>query len=378
MTEQGTSTATEDRRSAVDPRVPVYLVTDACGRDRPRRKAREVASGLCPPDCALAVADREQWRRLSVASNATEIAEDIALAASGRVIACLGDDPVRTFSQLHLRRLGMLAPALDYTGIVVDVGRRFDVGSFIAVVQNDARLDLTFRVVQIICATDVGTCLGRPGDRFRRMIGEADTVTLVSDGSSGPAELDVAKARIASLNPFAAMYVPGNPREVLRAPWRVAPGQIDDRSLGHLSRQTGLVRLTGEGEALAAWASNLFNDALCNDAAEAPPNRALRMRLPGAVDLMAVMRVLDDLLATHGGGLHRLCAVLNVRTADHPVVLDVMGGTLLHPGYHARERRTDSDICLVARGLDVARAVEAFRSCAWQHTATEAALSAAI
>ena len=119
----------------------------------------------------------------------------------------------------------------------------------------------------------------------------------------------------------------------------------------------------GLGDSVLALASNLYNEAFYNESQNRPASRAVRIIIPGELDLMAVMQAMEELSEMRGPDILRLYAVLNVRHADYPISVEVVGGTLLHPTYHSQESRKDSDICIAARGLDVRKAVKTFQQC---------------
>ena len=379
MTDQVRNFQASDQRSEVDPRTPICLVIGAGSDERRDPVTHETLRDVYPTEFVFAVADPGEWRRMSAASGGmTEITTDIAVDEAGRILANVESDPVRALYQLQLRRLGLLESSLEFSGILVDLGGRFETGSFVSVVQSDERLDLTFRIAQIICLVELNECLETPTAAFRRKIAEADTIILNDREVDTEIALSMAKDRIASTNPFAAVYALSKFQPDNSMPWRNAPGDFNHGSLKEITRETGITRLTASGYSCAAYASNFFNEAFSNAPDSPPPNRALRLRLPGTVDLTRVMRTLGDLLAVYGTDLHRFRAVLNVRNAEHPVAIDVMGGTLLHPAYHASAPRRCSDIYIIAKGLDVHRTLRAFEVCNWQHAATEGELGAAI
>jgi len=365
-------------RAGVDPRLPIYLVTGEGGASKLALLERFANCDQRETPYAFVITDPSSWSAISAGGERILPTPEMVRISSGKVCCYGGDDPVHAFHQLHLRKLGLLSPSLDYDAVVVDVGAQFETGNFSAVVQNDTRLDVTYRIAGILHAVDAGGQSIRKDASRQRWIGEADTIVLTQTEECDADSLLAITTTVSSLNPLAAIEEIDTLQADSFHPWRIAPGDFNDYGAERLARETGMVQVSRPGEPISVTVSNLYGDARSNEPDGQAVGRAMRVHIPGEVDLSAVMRSIETLCISYGPDLLRLSAALNARHADHPVAIDVIGGTLLHPSYHSREPRTDSDISIVARGLDIPAAVREFRQCCWTSPSTAERMGAAL
>lgn len=353
-----------DSRAAVDPRIPVYLLTGLASNAKSalinyfaQRRRGKLAF-------ALSLMHRCLWRIALAGATDLSRSPDIARLRSGDLCIDAGPDPAHALCQLHLRRLGLLAPSLAYDAIILDVGNSHSAASVAAVMQSDPRLDVTYRIAGIIHAVAVhdGRIKNNPSEV--EAIGEADTIVLVHGSNKETGAIGVTTDAVRSLNPLTSVIsIDQFDVEDLQS-WNLAPGNYSKYEGLRMCHEDGLVALSGDNLAVVSVASNVHNDRSSN-AASSDPLRALRIHMQGDVDMMEIMCAVQELCAVYGRDALRLSAALNVRHADYPVAIEVIGGTLLQPAYHSDKPRTDSDICILGRGLDVPRTLAAFSRCIW-------------
>jgi len=347
-------------RGAVDTRIPLYLVTGPASRAKAALFQRFTQRPKGGTVFALALMDQRSWNVASAHAAAISNTPNIVRTPLGDTCIDAGADPVDAINQIHLRRLGLLSPSLAYDAVLFEVGQRIDTGAFAAVVQNDTRIDVTYRIAGIIHPVEIDDFPFRNNPGEMQRIGEADTIILTGVPDNDDGSTTRAAAAISSLNPFASILTIEDFTHV--RPWRLAPGEFSAAAAERLCHDQGMVTLPDIDDCITAVANNFYNDPRSNETPDAPL-RALRIHMRGEADLMAFMQAVSELCAVHGADTLRLSAVLNVRHAEHSVVVDVIGGTLLHPAYHSNTRRSDCDICILGRGLDVAQILEAFSWC---------------
>jgi G3E family GTPase len=368
----------ETRKASIDPRIPIYLVTGATDESKFALLERIAGRASLGTPYAFAITNSHCWKTLSDDGETVAATPDMVRMVSGEICCYAADDLVHALYQLHLRKLGLLSPKHNYEAIVFELDMRLETGTFAAVVQNDTRVDATYRIARILYAVEAGDCAPNNDDRHLRRIGEADTIILTHTDVCDAATLRATRSMISSHNPFAAIEEIDNYQLDACRPWRIRPGEFSENDVDRLCSETGIVRPNGLGDSVLALASNLYNEAFYNESQNRPASRAVRIIIPGELDLMAVMQAIEELSEMLGPDVLRLYAVLNVRNADYPISIEVVGGTLLHPAYHSQESRKDSDICIAARGLDVRKAVKTFQQCSWESAANLARLEAAV
>lgn len=362
----------------VDPRIPVTLVTGGARAAKAALLDRMAGRGSRGTIYAFSIMDPRLWRSLSKDAETVAGAPGIVRLPSGHICCYAGDDPVAALYQLHLRKLGLLAPQFAYDAVLFEVGHDVETGSFVAVVQNDTRLDLTYRIAQVLHVVDPSAWPFRRDEKQSRWIGEADTIVLGAPESGDAGGLRAARAAVLSLNPLAAIRTMDDVIGAMARPASLASQRMSNGDAAELARETGMVRLDEPEFCLSALASNFHNDARINAPSDQPPLRSLRLRIGGEVDVAAVLQAIKHLCCDYGRNLLRLSAVLNVRHAEHPVALDVIGGTLLHPSYCSGQLREESEICVVVRGLDIAWLLNAAKRFGRRSTDTQARMEAAI
>lgn len=370
-----TNQTANERRAAVDPRLPVYYVTGS--NDATRTAAlRRLCDGGCA-GLALVLGEPHSWHQISADAGVISQMPAIARKPGGGFCADAVADPVHALYQLHLRRLGLLEPSIRYDAVVFEVGSDIATGSLLAIVQNDTRLDVTYRIAGIIHVVNMSEQPFRSHVEQTDRIGEADTVILMQTPVAEPGEIQDAIAAIGSVNPFADVLLgDAFSRDDLRDRTLMSAHADHDQE-HHPAHKCTMVGLPRTSPEVQAAASNIFNDPYVNQT-ESKPVRALKVRLQGEVDLPAVMALVEGLCTTYGSDLLRLDAVLSVRHADHPIVLHVIGGKLLHPAYYPDFPRSISEICVLGNGLDVRSVSEALGRCGRNRNLQQADLRAAI
>ncbi len=354
--------STPDGRAAVDPRIPVYLLTGPAGSAKTAVVERLLCRRRENMTFVLALMDRPLWRVASASATYLSRSPDIARLRAGDLCVDANLHPAHALCQLHLRRLGLLAPSLAYDAILFDVGDGWHAASVAAAMQSDPRLDVTYRIAGIIHTVDVHDRRIKDDPPRVETIGEADTIVLVHGNNEETSAIRDATGTVRSINPLATVIsIEQFDVEDLH-PWNLPSGNFSKDEALQLCREGGLVALSGDNPAIVSVASNVHNDRSSN-AAPCDPLRALRISMQGDVDMMQIMCAVQELCAVYGRDALRLSAAVNVRHADFPVAIDVIGGTLLHPAYHSDKPRIDSDICMVVRGLDVPRILAAFSRC---------------
>lgn len=358
------ATPEEARRARVDPRLPIYVLTGARGSGKSTLITRIVRTAPSHTRYAVLYTDRASWARASAQGRA--IAPDIVRSPSGAVCGFAGDDIVNAFYQLHLRKLGLLSPRLDFDGVLVELAAGLETESFTALAQNDVRLDATYRIARILCVVDVSRRRRLLMDVPARRIAEADTLVLSHGDRCSPDAVPAACADLGALNPFAAVVESGPYAPDADHAWCVPLGHLGESSARQLIRDGGLIRLSDPHRSAFCLVGNVHNNPRSNRPDDALPLRALRISLPGEVDVMMIMRVIEELRRSLGANVARLSAVLNVRHADYPIALEMVGGTLHGPSYASDRRCDGSDIIILAHGLDAKAAFRAFGRCSRQ------------
>lgn len=365
--------------SSVDPRIPVYLIVGDSGTAKSCLVQRIVDSNTQCEPAAFVAMDRASWQIASRYTEPISAEPMIIRAATGHICIDGGADPVDAIYQLHLRKLGLLKPQLDYETLVLEVAGGVDVGGFVAVVQNDTRLDVTYRIAGILHAVDARENTIPFDERQEHYVGLADIVLVTNAARHRSHDYSATTDKISSVNPFASIRDFGDFK--LR---EIDSGRRSDHFCAvrpnrkERQRPYGTVALRRTGSSSRVIASNLYNARHRNMAPESPPVRGLKMSMPGSVDIMDFMAVVKGLSETLGRDLLRMTAALSVRNVDHAVAIDVIGGTLLHPSFHDCGGAEQSVFCLIARGLDIERTVSSIEDCAVDGVHMKARLEAAI
>jgi len=367
--------AADDSRGTVDPRIPIWLILgpDGTGKDATIKRLGEDVQG---ENCALVFTNKAHWVRAWCGG--TQIAKNIAQSPSGPICCFSGSDILDAFYQLHLRKLGLAAPKLDYECVLVSLGAECDTSHFVTTVQNNDRIDLTYRITRIVYAIDPRDCTRAIVENNAPLIGQADTLLLTGTDSCSSEDIDTARTMLTTINPLAAILSSDSPSLRAKPAWALPLGSFKQTTGQQAANQTGMVQINGPSETAVCFAGNLYNVAGWNSPSEALSIRAMRICIPGELDIAKYMQVVDALVQTIGRGLLRLSAALDVRHAEHQILFEIISGNMLQPAFNARHQRGASDICIIAAGLSVFDTYRALRGCAWETAATRTRFEAAI
>lgn len=369
--------ASDETLEAVDPRVPMSLILgpDGVGKNALIEKMAQDAQAD-GENCAMIFTAKADWQRAW--RGGALISNNIAQSTSG-TICCFADaDIVDAFYRLHLLKLGLLTPKIDYNCVLVALGEGLDTATFVATVQNNDRIDLTYRIAGIVCAMEPHDCSQSMAEKNQQMIAQADTLVLTGTDNCSSEDIAAARRTLTSINPLAAIYVTGTLCLPRTPAWRIPLGSFKQADYPQLTQKAGMVQISTPGEAAVCFAGNLYNVAGWNSPTGMPPVRAMRICIPGELDIAKYMQVVDEMVRTIGKGLFRLSAILDIRHADYPILFEMISGNVIHPAYGLNRHTGSSDICIIGRGLNVQNTFRAFRECAWETAATKTRFEAAI
>ena len=177
-------------------------------------------------------------------------------------------------------------------------------------------------------------------------------------------------------NPLAAIFSSVDPSLYTFPAWNIPLGYFSENNGRTLGRDTGMVRLNGNDTKPICFAGNLYNMAGSNASDDSNLVRTMRISIPGELDIAAFMQVVDELTRSLGTQLLRMSALLNVRHLDRPISIEIIGGSLIQPSYGSGKQTGNSDICIIARGLNVKETWLALGQGACQTASTPARLEA--
>jgi G3E family GTPase len=365
-----------NERASFDPRIPIHIVTGPAGREKAALVERIAGPVRAQNAYAVVLTASESWTRL--AQHGERIAPDMIRIPNGAVVCFGGSDIRYALYQLHLRKLGLLTPCIEYERVLIDLGTDYHAGDLAALVLNDDRIDASYRLEEIATLVSARTSYQALTTEDQTRIAEADTILICNASPSEPDSTLLAQCAITSLNPLARVarseaFFPH------QAPaWQIPLGAFREDHAAALASRTGMIRFGQERDTLLGFVSNLYNNARSNSPEEMPALRVLRMRIDGGIDLPRFIHVIEDLIQTFGAQVLRLAAMINVPNADFPIVFEVIGGTLLRPVYGTGGQRQGSDICIIARGLDAREAFRAFGRCVRSDPKMGAAMEVAL
>ncbi len=370
------TSANYDRRANVDPRIPLWLFIGPTNKSK-SELIKHVTNGISTfgKTCALVFTRRSCWAEAW--RGGTLISDNLARSASG-TICCYGGDIVNAFYQLHLRKLGLLSPKLDYDTVLIGLDDELNTGSFVTLVQNDERLEVTYCIARVICTINPSHCTLAMDETLSRCIGEADTLILTNREGCKDSDIRAAQSILATVNPLAATFHADTPSFYKRPAWKIPLGGFSETAGQTLAYETGMVRVKGSSERTICFVGNLYNEAGTNTPEDAHITRAMRVNIPGELDIKNFFQVVDQLTRTLGTALLRLSVLLNISHTDYPISFEIIGGSLMQPAYGSNHRLDHSDICIIAKGLDTQQTLRAFEQCTRMAAVTDACLEAAI
>ncbi len=358
-------TADKNKQLPVDPRIPTLLIcgVETSGKFRliTRITSDAIADGNA---CAIIFADEASWA--AAWKGGTRISKNIARSNSGLVCCYAASDMVDAFYQLHLRRLGLLSPKLEYDTILVSIDETLSAGWFVHAAQNNDRIDATYRIAKIVSVLDPISFKWNFEDFQANCVGEADTLILTSSGDLDEKDLTGMRSRLTMFNPLAAIFCSTHPSIRALPAWHIPLGYFSEDNGRSFSRETGMVRLNGGHTESTCFCGNLYNMAGTNSSDDSFTVRAMRISVPGEIDLSVFMQFLIDLMRSPESQLWRFSALLNVRNADRPISLEIVGGNLIRPSFEFDRQVEKSDICIVASGIDVKQTWRSVAQSTWQ------------
>lgn len=351
----------EHERASVDPRIPLYVFT---GASNPAKIAamQNVSDAFRDGDAgALIVTGPESWAAMEVLSKEI-IAPDMIRCPDGQIACFAGADIRYALYQLHLRKVGLLEPRIDYNIVLIDLDVEYHLRELAASVLNDDRIDASYRLARIIAVVPERSCDAQLDHAERARIAAADTVFISGSESTRTEDHQSAEHIAAALNPLASIVYSDRFNLHLGKPWRVPLGGFRKNDVPSITSQTGMILLNDDGRPAFCLTSNLYNDARRNHA-DTATLRALRMVIAGQMDLPRFCLVLNDLIHAYGQQLLRLSAIVNAKHSERPMAFDVIGGILVRPAYASNSTMESSDICIAAPGLDAKETFRIFSDC---------------